>query len=83
MKNSILKKDLELCEKYGYDLIEIRLDKLRDYLKTNTVEDLVDFFENSNIKPFAFNALEFITFRDEKGYKQILDDLLAGRAQFY
>jgi 2-keto-myo-inositol isomerase len=75
MKNSTLEKDLELCEKHGYELIEIRLDKLRDYLKTNTVDDLAAFFSKSRIKPYAFNALEFITFRDEAGYKQIKDDL--------
>lgn len=75
MKNSTLKKDLEFCEKHGYELIEIRLDKLRDYLKTHTAEDLAAFFKKSRIKPYAFNALEFITFRDEAGYKQIKDDL--------
>lgn len=75
MKNSTLEKDLEFCEKYGYELIEIRLDKLRDYLKIHTVEDLAAFFKKSRIKPYAFNALEFITFRDEAGYKQIKDDL--------
>ncbi len=75
MKNSTLEKDLEYCEKMGYELIEIRLDKLREYLEDHTVEDLVYFFENNRIKPFAFNALEFIIFRDDKGYKQIKDDL--------
>ncbi|SFK83318.1 2-keto-myo-inositol isomerase [Paenibacillus sp. 1_12] len=75
MKNSTLQIDLEYCEKYGYDLIEIRLDKLKDYLKENTVEDLKKFFESSRMKPFAFNALEFISFRDEAGYQQIVEDL--------
>jgi Sugar phosphate isomerases/epimerases len=75
MKNSTLEKDLEFCEKHGYDLIEIRLDKLRDYLTRNTLDDLSLFFSNSKIKPFAFNALEFITFRDEMGYQEILKDL--------
>lgn len=75
MKKSNLEKDLELCEKTGYELIEIRLDKLRDYLKDHTIDDLVQFFNNNRIKPYAFNALEFITFRDEAGYKQIKDDL--------
>lgn len=75
MKYSTLEKDLEFCEKAGYDLIEIRLDKLNDYLLTHTVDDLVNFFKNSHLKPFAFNALEFITFRDEAGYKEILDNL--------
>ncbi|MDI3507900.1 MAG: 2-keto-myo-inositol isomerase [Clostridiales bacterium] len=75
MKNSTLEKDLELCEKAGYELIEIRLDKLRDYLKDHTVDDLAAFFAKSGIKPYAFNALEFITFRDEKGYNEIKENL--------
>lgn len=75
MKYSTLQKDLKLCEKHGYDLIEIRLDKLKDYLKDHTVEELANFFNNSKLKPYAFNALEFIIFRDEAGYKQIKDDL--------
>jgi len=75
MKKSDLKTDLQLCEKYGYDLIEIRLDKLRDYLQDHTVEEVSRFFNENKLKPYAFNALEFITFRDENGYKQIKDDL--------
>ncbi|SEN19939.1 sugar phosphate isomerase/epimerase family protein [Lihuaxuella thermophila] len=75
MKSSTLKKDLELCEKHGYDFIEIRLDKLKEYLTENTAQDLKAFFENNRIKPYAFNALEFITFRDEAGYRQIQEEL--------
>lgn len=34
MVKSSLELDLQFCEKYGYDLIEIRtMDKLKDYLK--------------------------------------------------
>ena len=75
MKNSTLALDLELCEKAGYDFIEIRLDKLRDYLETHTVADLAGFFASSNLKPYSFNALEFINFRDAAGYQEILDGL--------
>lgn len=75
LENSNLALDLELCEKHGYDLIEIRLDKLREYLKTRTVGELAAFFTNHRLKPFAFNALEFILFRDAAGYAQILSDL--------
>lgn len=75
IKNSTLEKDLELCEKLGYELIEIRLDKLRDYLTKNSLKELTGFFAKNKIKPYAFNALEFITFRDEAGYKQIKGDL--------
>lgn len=75
MKNSTLESDLELCEKYHYDLIEIRLDKLRDYLTRHSLVDLRAFFDAHHIKPFAFNALEFINFRDEKGFAEIMDGL--------
>lgn len=76
MKNSTLEKDLEFSQKHGYDYIEIRLDKLKEYLKNHSVEELADFFARSNIKPYTFNALEFITFRDEKGYSVIKEDLV-------
>lgn len=75
MKYSTLQTDLELCDKHGYDLIEIRLDKLKEYLTTNTIADLKAFFQTHRIKPYAFNALEFINFRDEAGFRQITEDL--------
>lgn len=71
--NSTLKKDLELCEKFGYDLIEIRLDKLKEYLETHTIEDLAAFFSASHLKPYAFNALEHICFRDEAGWNALME----------
>lgn len=75
MKNSTLESDLELCEKQGFDYIEIRLDKLKDYLTRKTTEDLKRYFNSHNIKPYAFNALEFISFRDEKGFEDIMKGL--------
>lgn len=75
MKYSTLEKDLTFCEQAGFDLIEIRLDKLRDFLKSSSIKNLSKFFLNNKIKPYAFNALEFITFRDEMGYSIIKEDL--------
>ncbi|HWR22244.1 MAG TPA: sugar phosphate isomerase/epimerase [Feifaniaceae bacterium] len=75
MKHSTLESDLTLCESAGYDYIEIRLDKLRDYLTRHTVQDLKAFFEKNRIKPYAFNALEFISFRDEAGFSDIMEGL--------
>ncbi|MDO4546560.1 MAG: sugar phosphate isomerase/epimerase [Clostridia bacterium] len=62
MNNSTLERDLELCEKYGYDYIEIRLDMLADYLKTHTLAELKSFFDGARIKPYAFNSIEDINF---------------------
>lgn len=75
MKNSTLESDLEYCEKSHYDLIEIRLDKLHDYLTRHTLGELRAFFDSHHIKPFAFNALEFINFRDKNGFEDIMRGL--------
>lgn len=73
MKNSILEKDLVLCEKHGYDYIEIRLDMLKDYLQKNKIVDLQAFFRSSNLKPYAFNSYENINFCNSKQWHELLD----------
>ena len=72
---SDLQTDLLLCEKNGYDFIEIRLDKLREYLQTHTIEDLCAFFEKSHLKPCAFNALEGINFRTPEEWETLMTGL--------
>ena len=54
-KGQSLIADLEACEKYGFDYIEIRFDCIKDYLKEHTLEELADWFKKS--------------VRDIRGYK--------------
>lgn len=69
---STLEQDLELCEKAGFDYIEIRFDMLMEYLKTHTVDQLAEYFAKHHIKPHAFNALylypEFL--REDDDFKK-------------
>jgi 2-keto-myo-inositol isomerase len=75
LENSNLAKDLEYCEKHGYDFIEIRtMDKLPEYLKDKSIDDLANFFNTNHIKPLALNALVFFNNRDEAGYKEIISE---------
>ncbi|MGG3325436.1 2-keto-myo-inositol isomerase, partial [Bacillus velezensis] len=75
LENSNLKQDLELCEKHGYDYIEIRtMDKLPEYLKDHSLADLAEYFQTHHIKPLALNALVFFNNRDEKGYREIISE---------
>ncbi|WP_121610174.1 2-keto-myo-inositol isomerase [Mesobacillus foraminis] len=75
LENSNLAKDLEYCEKHGYDYIEIRtMDKLPEYLKEKSLEELAEYFETHHIKPLALNALVFFNNRDEAGHKEIIDE---------
>ena len=41
-KGQSLMADLEMCEKYGFDYIEIRFDCVKDYLKEHTLEELAE-----------------------------------------
>ncbi|WP_050180123.1 2-keto-myo-inositol isomerase [Domibacillus robiginosus] len=72
LENSNLEKDLQLCEKHGYDFIEIRtMDKLPEYLETKSIDELAHFFQNNHIKPLAFNALVFFNNRSAEVYESI------------
>ena len=66
-KGQSLMADLEMCEKYGFDYIEIRFDCVKDYLKEYTLEELADWFKNHHLKPWAYNTLIFFNQRDEAG----------------
>ena len=57
LKCSSLYKDLYLCEEAGFDYIEIRLDMLKDWLKTYSIYDLKNFFDTHRLKPHAINAI--------------------------
>jgi len=49
--DSSFMKDLILCERVGFDVIEIRFDSLIRFLVSNSIGEVRDFFKNSHIKP--------------------------------
>ncbi len=73
MKRSTVEQDLELCEKYGYDYIELRLDMLTDFLERRTIKDLEFWFASHRIKPYALNSIENINFRDSVQWQKLLN----------
>lgn len=75
LRQSSLEKDLQFCEKHGYDAIELRLNFIKDYLEEHSIDDLAAYFQKHHLKPLALNSLEFVTFCNEKEYSQIKEDL--------
>lgn len=80
---STLENDLRLCEALGFDEIEIRTDKLREYLLRHSMDELKAFFAASRLKAGAMNAFylypEFLGDRDDPAKSQaLLDELLLG-----
>lgn len=64
--------DLEACEKYGFDSIDVRGDCLQDYLKDHTLQELNGWFKNHYLKPLSYNALEYFNWKRSEDTKNAL-----------
>lgn len=60
-----VKKDLEYCEKYGFDYIDIQEKCLNADLESQacTLEELGKWFSEHNLKMYSYNALEAFNMR--------------------
>ena len=56
LHNSNLELDIQLANSVGFDLMELRIDKLKEYLKTHTVEDLKIIFNTRHLAPNTING---------------------------
>lgn len=69
-----LTTDIRAAGAAGFDLIEIWASKLREFLKTNSVEDLKNLIRENNLEPYSINSIEHITFRNAEDYANIKAD---------
>lgn len=66
-----LETDIKAAGAAGFDLLEIWAAKLREFLKTNTTQDLKKLLEENNLEPYSINSIEHITFRTNDDYEKI------------
>lgn len=66
-----LETDIKAASAAGFELIEIWAAKLREFLKTRSVEDLKNLLTENNLEPYSINSIEHITFRSAGDYAQI------------
>jgi 2-keto-myo-inositol isomerase len=76
LDSSNLENDLELCEKYGYDYIEIRLAYLHDYLKNHTMDELKKYFDTHHIKPYGYNSIVDINFCTPEQWEKVKEEFI-------
>ena len=68
--------DLEACEKYGFDYIDIRFDILDEYLKEHTADELAEWFAGHRLKPSSYSALLFFNWkRTEEEKQQVFNEV--------
>lgn len=66
-----LETDIRAAAAAGYDLVELRSNKLYDYLDTMTVDDLKALLSETGIGVLSINTLEHITWRSDQDYSDI------------
>jgi 2-keto-myo-inositol isomerase len=64
--------DIKAASAAGFDLIEIWVSKLREFLKKNTPADLSNLLKEHNLEPYSINSIEHITFRTAEDYENII-----------
>lgn len=74
MTNPSLEKDLELCEKAGFEAVEINFAKAREYLKGHSMEQLESLIASHNLKVATLNAIFEINFCNEKEWTRVTDE---------
>lgn len=69
-------KDLEYCEKYGFDYIDIQSLCLQRDLDSGatTLEELGEWFKNHHLKMLSYNALEYFNMKPTQQEK---DEVMA------
>ncbi len=69
-----LETDIRAAAAAGYDLVELRSNKLYDYLETKTVDDLKALLAETGIGVLSINTLEHITWRSDEDYAAIKEE---------
>lgn len=66
--------DIEAASSAGFDYLEIWAAKLTEFLKSRTSVELKAIFDKHSLAPYSINSIERITFRDERGHKDLLSE---------
>lgn len=69
-----LETDIRAAAAASYDLVELRSNKLYDYLNDHTVADLKALLAQAGIGVLSINTLEHITWRSDEDHAAILDE---------
>ena len=86
-KDHSVMKDLEYCEKYGFDFIDIQSECLNRDLEAGkiTLEEMGEWFKNHHLKMLSYNALCFFNMKQTQEEKDAvmaeLDEIIRRRGR--
>lgn len=71
---SDLETDIRSAAAAGFELVEMRSNKLYEYLETYTVDDIKALLAETGIGVLSINTLEHITWRSDEDYAAIKEE---------
>jgi 2-keto-myo-inositol isomerase len=66
-----LETDIRSAAAAGFELVELRSNKLYDYLEDHTVDQLSGLLAEAGLAVLSINTLEHVTWRSEEDYAEI------------
>ncbi|WP_176222286.1 sugar phosphate isomerase/epimerase family protein [Tuberibacillus sp. Marseille-P3662] len=69
-----LEEDIVVADRAGFDILELRTYKLNAYFERHSLEDLAGAFKQSQVQPYAINAIEFFNLKSEGEKEQVLQE---------
>lgn len=67
-----LEDDIRIAGACGYEVVEIRMDKMETYLKNHSFEDLRALMRKAGVRPWTINAIGMSTMQDEAGLARVM-----------
>jgi 2-keto-myo-inositol isomerase len=69
-----LETDIRSAAAAGFELVELRSNKLYEYLQTHSVEDLKALLDETGIDVLSINTLEHVTWRSVEDFEGIKEE---------
>lgn len=70
-ENCTLEDDIRIAGECGYEVVEIRMDKMEAYLEKHDMADLRALMSKAGVKPWTINAIGMSTMRDGAGEDEV------------
>ncbi|MCD8350874.1 MAG: sugar phosphate isomerase/epimerase [Planctomycetaceae bacterium] len=73
-ENCSLEEDIRIAGACGYEVVEIRMDKMETYLKNHSFDDLKALMRTAGVRPWTINAIGMSTMQDAAGEARVMKE---------
>lgn len=70
-ENCTLEDDIRIAGECGYEVVELRMDKMEKYLEKHSFADLCKLMDKAGVRPWTINAIGMSTMQDAAGEAKV------------